>query len=339
MEKSVETGRDTLLLWLFLATFVVLCGCNNSSQNPDITSTPVATPIVVGSTPETSGSPTPAPIVDSTAERKLTLEKVASAIERARNDFPGNTGIYFIDVESTLTLDYNGERQFESASLMKLVVIAELNRLVQVGKLEGEQPLILEKHHIVGGSGELKNGQPGTSYSIDVLAEKMITQSDNTATQMLTDLLTKEALNSSTKNLGLTGTTINRDIYDFAAIDQGRDNYTTAKDMAILMDQIATEKLPGSQAIHSILEKQQRNDMIGAGFSPDVKVAHKTGELNGIVHDVGVVYTSKGPFVLAMLSDGVTDKALAVKTFASLAQEILALYQPKSPSPSPSDSQ
>ncbi len=337
MERSLKAGRDTLTRWLIFAVLLLLPGCGGKNQRPQISSTPVATPIVVGTTPVPSGTPTPKNMVDSTAQRELTMKQVAEAIGKARNRFPGNTGIYFIDVESNMSLDYDGDRQFESASLMKMVVIAELYRRIQMGKLELEQPLVLKQHQIVGGSGDLKGQEPGVAFPLRVLAEKMITQSDNTATQMLTDLLTKEALNKSTKNLGLTGTTINRDIYDFAAIDRGRDNYTTAKDMALLMKQLATEELAGSSDIHAILERQQRNDMIGADFPKDVRVAHKTGELTGILHDVGVVYAGKGPYVLAMLSDGVTNKAEAIDTFAQLSKEILTLYQSHSPSPTPSE--
>ena len=164
----------------------------------------------------------------------------------------------------------------------------------------------------------------------------MITQSDNTATQMLTDFLTKEALNKSTTNLGLTGTTINRDIYDFAAIDQGRDNYITARDAAFLMKEIARDELPGSKEIHAVLERQRRNDMIGKGFPEDLKVAHKTGELNGILHDVGIVYAPKGSYVLVLLSDGVSDKQKGIEVFANLSQDILKVYQDATPSPTPS---
>ena len=337
MVRSLNAGRDTLTRWLIVAILFLVPGCGGKNQRPQISSTPVATPIIVGTTPAPSETPTPKKMIDSSAQRELTLEQVSEAIEKARNRFPGNTGIYFIDVESNKNLDYAGERQFESASLMKMVVIAELYRRIQVGQLELEQPLVLKQHQIVGGSGDLKDQEPGVAFPLRVLAEKMITQSDNTATQMLTDLLTKDALNKSMKNLGLTGTTINRDVYDFAAIDRGQDNYTTAKDMALLMKQLATEELAGSSDIHAVLERQQRNDMIGAGFPKDVRVAHKTGELNGILHDVGVVYAGKGPYVLAMLSDGVTNKAEAIDTFAQLSKEILALYQSHSPSPTPSE--
>ena len=332
MRSALQAGREALLAVITTA----LLGCNPNGPGPEISSTPVATPIVVGETPQSTHSPTPKPVVNQGAERAKTLERVKSVVEQARKDFPGTTAVHFVDIESNQHLDFNGERPFESASLMKLVVIAELYRLIQMGELGIDHPLTLEKKHIVGGSGDLKDLEPGITFPVRVLAEKMITQSDNTATQMLTDFLTKDSLNKSTKNLGLTGTTINRDIYDFAAIDQGRDNYITAQDAALLLEQLAKEELPGSSEIHAILERQQRNDMIGAGLPKDVRVAHKTGELNGILHDTGIVYAPKGAYVLVMLSDGVTDQPKAVEVFARLSQDIFKIYAETTPTASPS---
>ena len=312
-------------------------GCNENLPDPALSSTPAPTPIVVGTPSPESSSPTPKPVVDNNEQKEALMAGVASAIEEARERFPGETGVCFIDIESDLQLSYNAETKFESASLMKLVVIAEVYRRIQVGELELNRSLTLQPDQIVGGSGDLKNQEAGTSFPISVLVEKMITQSDNTATQMLTDFITREKLNESVKNLGLTGTTIDRDIYDFAAIDRGQDNYITAKDAALLMAQLAREELPGSSEIHAILERQQRNDMIGNKFPAGVRVAHKTGELNGIVHDVGVVYAPRGVYVLALLSDHVSDKEKAIQTWAELSTKILKLYQQTSPTPTPTN--
>jgi beta-lactamase class A len=336
MSSFVQGWRETIRPWVLACLVPLFLGCSKNMPDPNLSSTPVPTPIIVG-TPSPALSATPQPVVDTNQQKDALMDLVGTAIEDARERFPGETGVYFVDVESDLDIGFNAEARFESASLMKLVVIAEVYRRIQVGELELDRTLTLQPDQIVGGSGDLKDQEPGMSFPISVLTEKMITQSDNTATQMLTDFLTKEDLNKSVRNLGLTGTTIDRDIYDFAAIDRGHDNYITAKDAALLMKQLAREELPGSAEIHIILERQQRNDMIGSGFPPDVRVAHKTGELNGIVHDVGVVYAPRGSYVLALLSDGVTDKELAIQTWSELSQEILKLYQQKSPTPAPKE--
>lgn len=344
MRLSVQAGGSHLRALGLLLLALLFSGCPaTQTATPSPSPSVVASPIVVDGTPETGTTATPGEtatprtMVDHKAEHEQSLRDVAKAIEDARAEYPGKTGIVFVDIESDQSLEYDADKQFESASLMKLVVIAELYRLIQVGELDKDHPLTLQKKDIVGGSGDLKDLEPGMTFPVTVLAEKMITQSDNTATQMLTDFITREKLNESVKNLGLTGTTIDRDIYDFAAIDRGQDNYITAKDAALLMAQLAREELPGSSEIHAILERQQRNDMIGHKFPAGVRVAHKTGELNGIVHDVGVVYAPRGVYVLALLSDHVSDKEKAIQTWAELSTKILKLYQQTSPTPTPTN--
>lgn len=342
MASFVHLGRETSRGWLLVCLAPLVFSCN-PKVDPGISSTPVPTPIVIGTpslsgTPSVTTSPTPAAVVNSNAERHELLERVREVVEASRAVFPGDTGVCFIDIVSDQKIEFEAEKKFESASLMKLVVIAEVFRRVQIGEMDLDQTLTLKAEQIVGGSGDLKNLEPGTAFPVRVLTEKMITQSDNTATQMLTDYLTKEALGKSTKNLGLTGTTIDRDVYDFAAIDQGRDNYITARDAGLLMEQLAREELPGSKEIHTILERQQRNDMIGSGLAQGVRIAHKTGELNGILHDVGIVYAPRGSYVLVLLSDNVSDKDLAIKEFSRLSQSILKLYTQEPPTPSPSSS-
>ena len=331
MTFSVQIKRGTAPFLVLIGLLPSLSSCNNGNFHPDITSTPVATPIVVSSTPYPSVSPSSqTTTLNAQEKRELALAQVAKAIEKTRADFPGDTSVFFIDIESDLELNYDGEKSFESASLMKLIVIAELYRRAQVGEVELDTRLTLESQHLVGGSGDLKEIEPGMSFEVRDLAERMISQSDNTATQMLTDFLTKETLNANLKNFGLTGTSIQRDIYDFSVIQDGKDNVTTSRDIATLLEQIAREELAGSQEIHSILERQERNDMIGSGMPDNLRVAHKTGELNGILHDVGIVYASEGPYVLALLSDKVTDKERAVKAWRDLSLEILEIYQDKS---------
>lgn len=338
MSSFVQSGRrETHRRWMLGLLVPLFLGCNEKLPDPALSSTPAPTPIVVGTPSPELTSPTPKPVVDNNERKEALMAKVGAAIEESRAKFPGDTGVCFIDIESNRELAFNADARFESASLMKLVVITEVFRRIQVGELELQRPLTLQPDQIVGGSGDLKNQEAGTSFPISVLVEKMITQSDNTATQMLTDFITREKLNESVKNLGLKGTTIDRDIYDFAAIERGQDNYITAKDAALLMAQLARDELPGSNEIHAILERQQRNDMIGHAFPPGVRVAHKTGELNGIVHDVGVVYAPRGAYALALLSDNVSNKERAIETWAELSSKILKLYQQESPSPTPSE--
>jgi beta-lactamase class A len=334
--RQTEYGPGAKTARAILPLIVLLAGCTGTPLSPSVSSTPVATPIVVSSSPAASrspGKPTPATTdPEAKARRKKTIH---NAITRAREAYPGHSAVVFTDLHEGTRIEFESHARFESASLCKLVILAELYRQFQMGTHTPEELLVLLESQKTGGSGRLKEAEEGSQHSLQSLAEMMITESDNTATQMLTDLMGRDKIQEGARALGLTGTTLNRDIFDFAAIDEGRDNYITARDAAVFLQQLAQQELPGSQEMHEILERQKRNDMIGKDFPPGVRVAHKTGELNGILHDAAIVYAPRGNFILVCLSDQVTDKETAKKVWAKLSQDILGLYSepPNPPTP------
>lgn len=328
------------LSW-FLISGLTLVGLTSCTPTPS--PAPTSSPIVVSATPTSSIQSTPSASPTKMPAKEECLRLVKSELDKTVANFPGRAGIYVMDIDSDLKTGIAEDEVFESASLMKLIVIAELYRQIQIGLHTLDENLTLEEGQKVGGSGDLKELKVGTALQLKTVATKMIAQSDNTATQMLTDLLGKNDINENAKKLGLLKTSIERDIYDFAAIEKGLDNLTTAKDTGTFLSLLARQQLPGSAAIHSTLEKQQRNDMIGKGFPKEIRYAHKTGELNGILHDAGIIYTPRGAVVLVMLSDQVTDKKLANKAWADLALRVVEIYTrdeeqgslSDTPSPSP----
>lgn len=313
-----------------------LSGCTGTPLSLDsISSTPVPTPIVVRSSPSLA---TPSPPQTPQAEPVFSEsrhEEIEKLIKEAREAYPGHSAVVFFDLDSDGHIEFEPNTSFESASLVKLVILSKLYRQFHVGQRSPEETLVLLDSQKRGGSGSLKDAKEGTSYSLESLAELMVTESDNTATQMLTDLLGLDSIQQGAEALGLSDTTVQRDIFDFDAIDHGRDNTTSAKDITDFLRLLAHQELPGSSQMHEILERQKRNDMIGKGFPEQVRVAHKTGELDGILHDAAIVYAPRGAFILVCLSDQVSDKEKAKSIWAKMALDILKLYSDPTPSPTP----
>jgi beta-lactamase class A len=333
LARRARRARRAWPFLLALAMTATLVSCKGSSFWPDISSTPVATPIVVNNSPSNS-TPTPPPRPNPRAN-EIRRQTIDAIISKAREAYPGHSGVVFVDLDNETRLDYEPDARFESASLVKLIILAHLYREFEVGHHSPDEKLVLLEKQKVGGSGHLKDEKEGSQHTLQSLAEAMITESDNTATQMLTDLLGRDKIAQTAKTLGLNSTTFERDIYDFAAIDAGNDNYITPRDAATFLCQLARQELPGSQGMHEILERQKRNDMIGKDFPATVRVAHKTGELEGILHDAAIVYAPRGGFVLVALSDRVSDKEAAKKVWAEMALDILRVYSEPSPSPTP----
>ena len=94
------------------------------------------------------------------------------------------------------------------------------------------QQITVKTENRVGGCGVLSYLNPTLCPTVYDLATLMIIQSDNAATNELIDLLQMETVNNFMKELGLEHTKLQRKMMDSAAAKAGRDNYTSASDMA-----------------------------------------------------------------------------------------------------------
>jgi beta-lactamase class A len=139
------------------------------------------------------------------------------------------------------------------------------------------------------------------------LVTLMIIVSDNTATNLLIDFLGPENINETLQILGSQNSRLNRRLFEPQLSRRGIQNYITAGDMGQLLEKIYKEEAISPEASRKmlhILSCQQ----LGGGKIPfylhsrGIRVAHKTGEDDGITHDVGIVF-AKEPFVLCLCAN------------------------------------
>lgn len=94
-------------------------------------------------------------------------------------------------------------------------------------------------------------------------------------------------------------------MYDMESKKLGNENYFSLSDMAIILESIHNETLISqsvSKEIKTIMKEQQINHKIPYYIQEDVTILHKTGEADGITHDIGIVY-SKNPFIIGFASN------------------------------------
>jgi len=155
------------------------------------------------------------------------------------------------------------------------------------------------------GSGILKSKPAGSRYSIRTLTVLMITRSDNTAANMLIGLLGRDYLNSYFKRIGLNNTNLSREMMDFKKRREGIENYTTSRDVAILLERMYKgafiNKKVSAQCL-DLLKRQQVRDRIPRKLPTDVVVAHKTGLERSVCHDAGIIFTENGDFLICVLT-------------------------------------
>jgi beta-lactamase class A len=260
----------------------------------------------------------------SNSVRPLPQESIQTIVEKSSKGFAGSSGIVVAGVDGA-RVEHRAEESFEAASVVKLPILVELARRAEAGELKLQEKMTFEERFRAEGSGVLKERQAGGSYSLEQLAEWMITESDNTATDMLLDRLGMSAIEQQMRKLGLEHTTVQRTIFDFDAFDRGLDNRISAADTATLLLRMLSSELPRSAWMLDILQRTKRKDLLQARLPKDVKVAHKTGQLQGVLHDAGIVYTEP-PYVIVVLTQG-ADESAAAEFIRRLSADVYAAVE------------
>ena len=207
---------------------------------------------------------------------------------------------------------------------------------MEAGLMKWEDQFVIKKVHQVGGSGKLKDVKPGTKMSLKQLTELMIIESDNTATEVLTEQVGLDAVTKRAKKFGMTKTVMWRRIWDFGAITQGKDNFTTARDLLTFFHKTYScaednVLLPGfsragCKKMIDILKRQKNRKMIPRYLSPNIQIAHKTGELTGVAGDAGIVYINGNPVILCFLAND-TDNLQAREGIARFTKMVIHYLQ------------
>lgn len=253
-------------------------------------------------------------------EKKANWTVLENNIKEKTAKFGQETGLIIKDLSTGWTISVNEDKLFPSASLVKVPIMATIFSLSAEKSLNLQQRLVLANKCRVLGSGRIKDYAAGTKFNIDYLIEAMITESDNTAANMLIDYLGLEQLNNYFKKLGLNNTNIARKMMDFKNRQEGIENFTSVRDVAYLLEEIYNNKLINkdfSQKCLEILKKQKARDRIPAKLPANTVVAHKTGLEKGVCHDAGIVFTPNGDFLICVLTRHNYKFAAPAKKFIS----------------------
>jgi beta-lactamase class A len=245
-------------------------------------------------------------------------------------------GVAFRDLTRGDTLYIGADERFHAASTMKVPVMIELFRQADRHRLSLDQQLVLKNEFvsIVDGSPYALNAADdsdslvytwvGTKVSVHELLEHMITRSSNLATNTLIGLVGAPAANATAHALGARDIQVLRGVEDGKAFAAGMNNMTTARDLATLMTAIETgvaASRAGTDSMRAVLLRQQFNDEIPAGLPAGTRVAHKTGQITGHLHDAAIVYPQhRGPYVLVVLTRGIEDEKIARALIADISR-------------------
>ncbi len=264
-----------------------------------------------------------AAVAQNTAEIERASASVRQAIEQVTAPYGQAVSVTYLPVGTPAGIvSVNGSTQHASASMIKLVVLAALFDKVAAGEINLAAQVEVKASDIVSGTGTVQDDGPGT-YELQELARRMIADSDNTATNVIVDLIGMDAVNEEASKLGLTGTAMARKMMDVVAADQGMRNRMTSDDAATILNLIASGKFVNEQMSElamNFLLQQTINAGLTDAIPAGVQVAHKTGELNQAEHDGGVVLAAH-PYVLVVMTEGI-DNYLGVSVIADVSRAV-----------------
>ncbi len=247
---------------------------------------------------------------------KLSLE---ARIKAEIYNFSGMVGVYANDFKGNV-VEVNSEEKFETASCIKVFVLAELYRQIYENKITPNDILTYDKEHYVVGSGVLRALDYGVQMTVKNFATLMIIISDNIATNILIDFLGIDNINKTCSDLGLKDTVLHNRI-DFVKYD--KLGTTTPKDYGKIFEMIHNKALWSeeiSSQILDILKNQHYNTILTKNMPPYfldaedtgeeelVYIASKSGSMDNCRNDGGIVHTPYGEYVISIFTKDFKDK-------------------------------
>ena len=263
-------------------------------------------------------------------------------IETKIQKINGTVGVAAVDFKTGKSISLNHNEIFFTASVFKIPLLITLYKQVDTNSLDLEKRVTLSQEIKTGGSGVLRELMPGIQPSLLDLAMLMIIVSDNTATDILYNIIGAKRINALMKdyNLPKTLTPMSckqllsslvgieppkeatfKDIEridghyippkNCSALDENKSNVSTPSEMVELMRLLATGNIlstASTEDVLSILKSQRLKTIIPHYLPKTTQIAHKTGGVYSVRCDVGIVWGSKGPYSIAIMAKNIIDE-------------------------------
>lgn len=242
------------------------------------------------------------------------------AIKAARHRIARSKALvsfYAKHLESGRELELRANDPVRSASTIKVPILIEAFAQAAAGKLSLDEKITLRDVDKFGGSGVLTEFSAGLAFPLRDLLHLMIVLSDNTATNLVIDRITADAVNERMASLGLTQTRLMRKILSSQPAsgfsEEGRKpenqrfglGRTCPREMAALLERLERGQIVDAASCRQMLDillRQQYRDGILRRY-PSVKMANKTGALDALRSDAALIDTGHGRVAMSISVD------------------------------------
>jgi len=239
-------------------------------------------------------------------------------------DFPGVVSLYAKNLDSGVAVGVRESEPVRTASTIKFPILCALFDAVERGQAKWTEPLTVTASERVSGTGIIGSEiSDGVQLPLRDVARLMIVLSDNTATNMILERFTADAVNAYLDKIGIRTTRslrkIRGDANDlkasagFSAAGKLLDNQkygigvSTPRDMVAILEKLERGEIVSADAsreILAVLKRCQDSTGIRRRLSA-MSVANKTGALDALRSDVGIVYSKGGRIAMAITVEGI----------------------------------
>ena len=236
------------------------------------------------------------------------MNSLEHALKQVLDNFPAKSSLYCVDFSTGKPLAaIREDTQVVSASTIKVPVLCCALQEVLEGRLTLAQQVPIHAEDYCDDTQVFEAEYKKDGASLWELLYWMIVSSDNTATNAVLSALTFDRINRYCERLGLTATVVQRKMLDFAAVAQGRNNYTSPVDQYRLYSllyhgEILTEPL--RKVAFDFLGRSRSFDSLQRYLPYPVTVLHKPGGLDHLDHDAGIFLTERPYFLGIFTWDG-----------------------------------
>lgn len=281
----------------------------------------------------------------------MTVTPQDDSLARRVAAFAGSSGAHFGVViehlESGRRLAWNENERFELASVAKVGLLTEAVARIREGKLTLSERWTVEKNDLAAGSGLLDEFDPGLTPTVRDILRVMIAVSDNTAANIVYDRMTPAAVNVRLESLGFRTLRVLSRIPDREPKETVNSRWkglrlgeASPAELALFYKRMANGGLldaEGSKLIYELMKTPRSLDRL-MRFIRDregVTWAGKSGTMDGVRCDSGILTTSKGTFVMVALASRVPDGPRANTAMAEIARAVVDTWSRSLPDVTP----
>ena len=254
----------------------------------------------------------------------------------------GKVAVAVKNLESGETFLYDADDQMPTASLIKFTVMLEAYRQA-AEKVELDAPVTL-KADMVPGTGILTyHFSAGATFPFRDAIHLMIVYSDNTATNLVLDLIGIGSTAATMEKLGYPNTKLHAKVFRGAtSVFPERSKQfglgsTTAAEMIRLCEALSNKELVSPEACEAMLKHMRAcedKDKFPRFLPPGTKVAFKTGSVDATRTAAGIIECAQGPVALCVLTNGNEDQSWRARqrrqqALRDIAREVFDHFGPE----------